>query len=259
MNILEQIINHKAKEVAECKKRVPLSHLERKLKDLSPVRDFKEAVSSKGKRINLIAEIKKASPSHGIIREDFSPVDLACIYQENNASALSVVTDRKFFQGDILHLLSVRNVTSLPVLRKEFIIDEYQIIETRVFGADALLLIAAVLKGEQINRFLSISSDLGMQCLVEVHTREELYKVIQTNAGIIGINNRNLETFKTDIRTTLDLAGEIPKEKVIVSESGIKTCEDILLLQKIGINAIIIGQTLLEAKDIPIKMRELGF
>jgi len=206
---------------------------------------------------NLIAEIKKASPSRGVIREDFDPVEMAEVYEENGAAAISVLTDKKFFQGSINFLPEVRRVTGVPLLRKDFIIDEYQIYESRVYGADALLLIAAVLSREEMDSFLSLSRDLGLDCLVEVHSEEEVRKVLETSAEIIGINNRNLRTFEVDLSTTLRLKRLIPSNKIVVSESGIRSREEVRLLAGEGIAAILVGEALLRSEDVGEKMREL--
>ncbi|GAX62175.1 indole-3-glycerol phosphate synthase [Candidatus Scalindua japonica] len=254
--ILDKIRAYKLTEVAESKKLVSIDSLKERCINVP------EAVKSgtalkKENRIKFIAEVKKASPSAGIIREDFNYITIAKEYEAGGASAISVLTDKEFFKGDIKYLSEVKETVSLPVLRKDFIIDLYQIYEARAAGADLVLLIARILTKEQIEKFLSLSDELGMECLVEVHDNDELEKVLETEANIIGINNRNLDTFETNLETTLQLCHRIPEGKVVVSESGIKTREDVLVLEKAGIDAILIGETLMRSKDISKKIREL--
>lgn len=256
MSILDKIINHKRIEIEDKKQKVDLSILKDKLTGAGKTRRFKEAISKPG-GINLIAEIKRASPSRGVIRDDFDPVEAAKVYEENGAVAISVLTEEKFFQGNINFLPEIRKVTSVPLLRKDFIIDEYQIYESRAYGADALLVIAAILSREEINAFLSLSHDLDLDCLVEVHTEEEVKKVLETSAEIIGINNRNLETFEVDLSTTSRLKKLIPSGKIVVSESGIQSSEDVRLLAEGEIKAILVGESLLRSEDIGKKVREL--
>jgi len=257
--ILDKIIAHKKLEIDIQKKCAPLDEIKRSLAGLGAVRGFKEAISAPGK-INLIAEIKKASPSRGVIRSDFDPEAIARIYQDNGAAAISVLTDREFFQGDLSFLAKVRSVTSsVPILRKDFIIEEYQIYQSRLAGADAILLIAAILDLPTLNRFLSIASDVDLDCLVEVHTEDELRMVLNTDASIIGINNRDLRTFRTDIRTTARLMRIVPKDKVVVSESGISSKEDVEFLQRCGIHAMLIGEVLMRSSDISLTMKQLMF
>jgi indole-3-glycerol phosphate synthase len=257
--ILDKIIAHKKLEVDIQKKHKPLDEIKRNLAGVDAVRGFKEAISAPGK-VNLIAEIKKASPSRGVIRDDFDPEAIARIYEDNGAAAISVLTDREFFQGDISFLAEVRSVTSsVPILRKDFVIDEYQIYQSRLAGADAILLIAAVLDLPTLNRFLGIASDsdIDLDCLVEVHTEDELRMVLDTSASIIGINNRDLRTFRTDIQTTARLTRIVPKDRVIVSESGISSKEDVELLRKCGVQAMLVGEALMRSDDIGIRMRHL--
>ncbi|MBI2556701.1 MAG: indole-3-glycerol phosphate synthase TrpC, partial [Planctomycetes bacterium] len=215
------------------------------------------AALKSGTNIRIIAEIKKASPSLGIIREDFNPVEIARIYETNGAAAISVLTDEKFFQGSLSYLTGVKKSVNLPVLRKDFIVDPYQIYEARSAGADAILLIAALLSWEEMQRYLDLASELGMECLVEVHSETELKMVLKTNARIIGINNRDLATFKTDLETTLRLKPMIPAEKIVVSESGIKSRVDVEKLMEEGVDAILVGETLMKSDDISAKLREL--
>ncbi|MCP4267387.1 MAG: indole-3-glycerol phosphate synthase TrpC [Candidatus Brocadiaceae bacterium] len=254
--MLDKIRAYKLKEVAESKRLVSIESLEERCKVVT------EAVKSdkilkKGNKIKFIAEVKKASPSAGIIREDFNYLNIAKEYEAGGASAISVLTDKEFFKGDLKYLSEIKKTVSLPVLRKDFIIDPYQIYEAKAAGADLVLLIARILTKEQIDTFLALTHKLGMECLVEVHDIDELNTVLETEASIIGINNRNLDTFETNIETTLQLCHLIPEEKIIVSESGIKTRADVLNLEKAGIDAILIGETLMRSIDISQKINEL--
>jgi indole-3-glycerol phosphate synthase len=254
--ILDEIHAYKLKEVAENKRLVSIESLKGRCKNV-PEAVKSGTVLKKDKRIKFIAEVKKASPSAGIIREDFNYLNIAKEYEVGGASAISVLTDKEFFKGDIKYLSEIKETVSLPVLRKDFIIDPYQIYEARAAGADLVLLIARILTKEKIDTFLTLSHELGMECLVEVHDNDELEKVLKTEAAIIGINNRNLDTFVTNLDTTLQLRHRIPDDKIVVSESGIKTRADVLMLEDAGIDAILIGETLMRCKDIPQKIKEL--
>ena len=254
--ILDRIRAYKLKEVAESKGLVSIESLKERCKDI-PEAVKSGTVLKKDHRIKFIAEVKKASPSAGIIREDFNYINIANEYEAGGASAISVLTDKEFFKGDIKYLSEIKDAVSLPVLRKDFIIDPYQIYEARTAGADLVLLIARILTREQIDTFLILTHELGMECLVEVHDNEELEKVLETEAAIIGINNRNLDTFETNLETTLQLCHRVPEGKIIVSESGIKTRADVLILEKAGIDAILIGETLMRSRDISQKIKEL--
>lgn len=256
MFILDQIISHKKIEVEERKQRVSLNVLKAKLTSAEKTRPFKEALSRPGE-ISLIAEIKKASPSRGVLRNDFDAVEIAGVYEERGAAAISILTEEKFFQGNINFLLKVKREVSLPLLRKDFIIDEYQIYESRVYGADALLLIAAILTEDKISQFLKLSCALGMDCLVEVHDEKELDRVLRTSAEIIGINNRNLKNFVVDLSTTQRLKRLIPPGRIVVSESGIQSREDVQRLIEEKIDAILVGESLLRSNDIGGKIEEL--
>ena len=256
MTILDEIYKHKLSEVAENKRQVSIETLKEQCKKKQKARSFGAELKS-NTNIRIIAEIKKASPSLGIIRKDFNPVDIARIYEAGGAAAISVLTDEKFFQGNLSYLTDVKKSVNLPILRKDFIIDAYQIFEARSAGADAILLIAALLSKDEIQRYLELARELDMDCLVEVHSETELKKVLQTNAHIIGINNRDLATFKTDLGTTLRLRPMIPAEKIVVSESGIKSRADVVKLIKEGVGAILVGETLMKSDDISAKLREL--
>jgi indole-3-glycerol phosphate synthase len=254
--ILDEIYAYKLKEIAENKRLVSIESLKDGCKD-APEAVKSGTVLKKDNRIKFIAEVKKASPSAGIIRADFNYINIAMEYEAGGASAISVLTDKEFFKGDIKYLSEIKKTVSVPVLRKDFIIDPYQIYEARAAGADLVLLIARILTKEQIEIFLSLSHELGMECLVEVHDNDELEKVLETESAIIGINNRNLDTFETNLETTLQLCHRIPEDKIIVSESGIKTRADVLILEEAGIDAILIGETLMRSRDISQKIKEL--
>ncbi len=256
--ILKEIIKNKKLEIVQRKRRISLEEIKKKAHDLPKItRGFKRAISYPKGKIKLIAEIKKASPTEGIICEKFDPVSISKIYEESKVSAISILTDEKFFQGNLNHIKNVKEVTNIPILRKDFIIDEYQIYESKVAGADAILLIADCLSEEKISSFLNISKNLGLDCLVEVHNPDDIYKVLQTKAEIIGINNRNLYTFVVDLKTTFMLKLLIPKDKIVISESGIKTNEEVQLLQEKGIDAILVGTTLMKSENIKDKIEEL--
>ncbi len=254
--ILSRIIEEKRKVVDEAKKAKPLGDLIKEIKSLSVRSSFKKNIS-RPHHINLIAEIKKASPSKGILRGDFNPVKIAITYQANGASAISVLTDERFFEGRLEYIPKVRGNVSIPILRKDFFIDEYQIYETVASGAEAILLIPEILYMAQMTRFYNLATELGLDCLVEVHNEEDIEKALAIGASIIGINNRDLHTFKVDLGVTQRLIRLIPQNKVIVSESGIKSYEDIMFLKSLGINAVLIGEVFMETDDIAAKMREL--
>ncbi len=254
--ILDEIIGHKREELTETKRRIPVSDLKAKTADAGPLRGFERALSD-GKEIRLIAEVKKASPSKGVIREDFDPVKIAGVYNTSGASCLSVLTESRYFQGKLEYLGAIRKAVGLPLLRKDFIIDEYQIFEARIAGADAILLIAACLERRQIEDFLGVARGIGLDVLVESHTYKELDKTLLAGASLVGINNRDLSTFSVSLGTTLDLVKDIPHDRTVVSESGIKTREDVLMLGKAGVDAILVGESLMREGDIGKKVREL--
>jgi len=221
-----------------------------------PKRDFSKAISKKG--INLIAEIKFASPSAGRIRDDMSAVEIAKIYDQEGVSAISVLTEKKFFKGDIELIPEVKNAVSIPILRKDFILDPVQIEEAKAYGADAVLLISRILSYERLKELIRLSNEMDLSALVEVHDEEDIKKAIDSGAEIIGINNRDLSTFNVDINTTIRLLPHIPEGFIIVSESGIEKREDIELLKKTGrVNAVLVGTSIMKSKDIRKKIREL--
>lgn len=254
--ILTQILDNKLKEIAERKKRVPLQALKSKIAALAPTRNFREAIFSRAE-INIIAEIKKASPSVGTVTQNYDPEKLSRIYEENGASAISVLTDKKFFGGDLGNLTKAKKISSLPILAKEFILDEYQIYEARLLGADAILLIARILSTEKLKKYLDLASKLDLECLVEIHEEKEWEKIKDLPLDIVGINNRNLASLKLDIGMSFNLIKKIPSDKIIVSESGIDSREDIHRLREAGVDAFLIGEALLKSRDVGRKLREL--
>jgi indole-3-glycerol phosphate synthase len=258
--ILDRIIAEKKKEIVGAQGRVSLTRLiDRSASFVAQVKDFKKSISQPDK-INLIAEIKKASASQGVLREDFDPVQIAEDYNSSGASALSILTDKKFFQGDIAYLQIVRERVNLPILRKDFIIDQYQIYESLCAGADAVLLIARLLSEQRLGEFFQVCTQLNLAAVCEVHSEEDLDKALRQDLEIIGINNRNLQTFKEDLKVSAQLIKKIPKGKIVISESGIKRYEEVKYLRSLGVNAVLIGEAFMRSKDIGAKVREvMGF
>jgi indole-3-glycerol phosphate synthase len=254
--ILDEIISNKKEELAETKRRIPFPELKATISGAEPVRGFERALAE-GKDIRLIAEVKKASPSKGVIRGDFDPVEIAKTYARAGAACVSVLTESRYFQGKLEYLRAIRNAVSAPLLRKDFIIDEYQIFEARAAGADAMLLIAACLEQRQIEDFLGRAKELGLDVLVESHTYKELDRSLRAGASLVGINNRDLSTFAVSLQTTLDLLKDVPEDRIVVSESGIKTRDDVLLLRKSGVDAILVGESLMREKDMGKKVKQL--
>jgi indole-3-glycerol phosphate synthase len=253
--ILEEIISLKRIRLEIEKEIVPLEKLKSQIKNMD-IRDFKKAIENIGK-LNIIGEVKKASPSKGIIREDFDPIFVSRIYDKNQIDAISVLTEESFFLGKGEYLSMIKQETKVPILRKDFIIDSYQIYQSRLLGADAILLIASLLTKKQLDEFQKIARDINLQCLVEIHNLKELEKVLDAGADIIGINNRNLETFEVKLETTEKLIGYIPKDKVIVSESGISNKRDMEYLESIGVDGVLIGESFMKSKSIEDKIKEL--
>lgn len=253
--MLDKIIAKKREGVKQRKKTLPLTHLKERIAQQKLPLDF--ALALKGNHIRLIAEVKRASPSLGLLHPNLNPTELAKVYAKGGAAAISVLTEENYFKGSIDHLAAVRNVVELPLLRKDFIFDPYQLYESRAYGADALLLIVAILSQEQLEEFISLSHSLGLKCLVEVHNEGEVEKALLSGAEIIGINNRDLNTFTVVLDTTYRLRSLIPKEKIVVSESGIRNRKDIEKLRKWGVNAILVGEALVTANDVLTKMKEL--
>lgn len=247
--VLENITAAKRREIAERRSRTPEPELRRRLADAPPVRDFFAALAADGP-IRLIAEVKKASPSAGVIRADFDPVAIAGAYADHGASCISVLTDEPYFQGRLDHLAQVRAAVPLPVLRKDFILDSYQVLEARAAGADAVLLIAECLDDCNLRKLHHEIIDLGMTPLVELYEPANLTRVLEAGAALIGVNNRDLHTFTVDLEHSLRLRREIPDDRVLVSESGIKTRQDVERLQAAGVDAILVGETLMRERDI---------
>lgn len=256
MSVLSEILADKRTEVDCARRRSPEADLEKCISDMPPVRDFVGALLA-AEPPALIAEVKKASPSKGVIREDFDPVDIATIYALNGAACLSILTDEPHFQGHLNYLRAIRRTTEKPLLRKDFIIDCYQLVESRAAGADAILLIAAALTRSEIEKMLDRTHRLGMAAIVEVHNEEELEMVLQTPARLIGINNRDLHIFRTSLQTTLDLLPKVPEDRIVISESGINTREDVERLKRAGVHAVLVGESLVREPDIASKMRDL--
>ena len=256
--ILDQIVADNLLEFKARKGSLPLAELQRIALAQPPPSDFASALRGDG--IRLIAEVKRASPSRGIIRPDFDPVEIAQTYASNGASAISVLTEARYFQGSLNHLRDIKNALGnkqLPLLRKDFIHDPYQVYESRAYGADSLLLIVAILTLERLEELLGLSHELGINCLVEVHNEAELETALRSGARLIGINNRDLTTFTVDLSTTGRLRPLIPPDKIVVSESGIKNRSDMENLAKWDVDAALIGESLVSASDIAAKMREL--
>jgi len=250
---MKEVLAHKEIEVQTLKRRgVP----DLRNDDLPPLRDFKAAISVPN-RIGIIAEIKFASPSAGVIREKTDPCTIGRIYEDAGAVAISLLTDHRFFGGNLDDLPLLKKAVSLPILRKDFITDEIQVRESRFYGADAVLLIARILPKNQLKELLSFSKELGLTALTEIHDLDDLEKAYDCGAEVIGINNRNLDTFEVTLRTTLDLARLVPKGRILVSESGIFDKEDIQLLGRIGIRSVLVGTSLMGSKDMARKTREL--
>ena len=253
--MLDKIIAQKREEVKQRKQSLPLVYLEEHIAHRKAPLDLAHTLRSN--HIRLIAEVKRASPSRGVLCPDFNPVELAKNYAQGGAAAISVLTEEKYFEGSIDYLAAIREEVSLPLLRKDFIFDPYQVYESRAYGADALLLIVAILSQEQLGELLWLSHSLSLNCLVEVHNQAEVERALLSQAKIIGINNRNLNTFAVDINTTQQLRPLIPPERIVVSESGIGSRGDIEKLKQWGVNAVLVGEALVTATDIPRKMREL--
>jgi indole-3-glycerol phosphate synthase len=264
VNILEQIIADKRKEVEQRKRQRPIEELKDQLSILTKCRNFYKAVTKTNKRgVNVIAEIKKASPSAGVIRKDFAPVTIARTYEKCGADAISVLTDEKYFQGKLEYLDQVKHAVDLPILRKDFIIDIWQVYESRVAGADAILLIAEALKPAELADLMIAAAELTLTVLLEVHDADSLLGVRsmvgfpRKGYSVLGINNRDLGTMKVDLNTTLRLGDLLDNKIDLVAESGIKTRADVEKLKTAGISAVLVGQTLCESGDISAKFKEL--
>ena len=257
MNALARIFDVKRVEVEEAKRAVPLADVKKHAAEAGPVRGFKSALENAPPRMGLIAEVKKASPSRGLIRSDFDPAEIALSYERAGAHALSVLTDEKHFQGSKGNLKLARAAIGLPVLRKDFLYDPYQVYEARAWGADAILLIVASLEPAQITELRGLARELGMDSLVEVHTEDEAQIAIELGCDLIGVNNRDLATFKTDLAASDRILPMISSEAFAVSESGLETLGDIARVQDEGARAVLIGTTFCAAPDIESKVKEV--
>ena len=257
-DILARILDSKRQEVAHARQAMPLATLCRETESLPPTRDFWAALQVQDERgTRIIAEIKKASPSAGIIRADFDPLAIAATYARHGAAAISVLTDKPFFQGDLAVLQAVRQHVTLPLLRKDFVLDAYQLYEARWYGADAVLLIASALEVPVLTDLAALSRDLGLEPFVEVHTGAELEKALSCDCRLIGINNRDLHTFHTDVATTLELLPQIPPGHRVVSESGIRDRATVERLEAHGVAAFLVGESLMREPDIGAKLDQL--
>jgi indole-3-glycerol phosphate synthase len=266
-SILQKIVETKHLEVAAARVERPISQLKEVISGMSrPLNFFNSITRRSDKPVNLIAEVKKASPSAGVIREDFDPVEIALAYQRAGADAISVLTDEQYFQGKLDYLRQIRAAVKLPLLRKDFVVDEYQIYEARAAGADAVLLIAECLATNELIDLQILATELGLTCLIEVHDLENLMRVRDNVIGfphrsysLLGINNRDLRTFKVDLGNTLRMAELVEDRRVLVSESGINTHADILRIADAGVAAVLVGESLMRAKDIEASTRSLIF
>ena len=258
-DILQKILARKREEIAENAWLRPVAALQKQAAAMPPARGFVSAIRARiaqGKPA-VIAEIKKASPSKGLLRADFRPAEIARSYERHGATCLSVLTDRDFFQGADEHLQEARAACSLPVLRKDFTIDPYQVHEARALGADCILLIVAALDDSRLREMSDLAHALGMDALVEVHDATELERALKLDAPLIGINNRDLRTFEVKLETTLNLLGRIPKDRIVVTESGIHTPADVARMQQQGVNAFLVGETFMRAAKPGEKLAQL--
>lgn len=255
-DVLSEICQTKRTEIAAAKSRVSETELKARLAEVDPPRDFLAALKS-ATGVGLIAEVKKASPSAGLIREDFDPVEIARTYESAGAACISCLTDESYFKGKLEYLTAIRNAVEIPVMRKDFILDRYQVTEARAAGADCILLIAECLDDCTMRDLYFYASELGMECLVEIYDPENLDRVLKLEAPLIGINNRNLRTFVTDLKHSTDLAARVPDSVYLVSESGIRERSDVEHLLQFGVRGILVGETLMRQENIAEKVREL--
>lgn len=258
-DILKKIVQRKHEEIGERSRRRSIDELKALLCDASAPRGFVAAMQAKlaAAEPAVIAEVKKASPSKGVMREHFVPAEIARSYERGGAACLSVLTDVDFFQGSDAYLQEARAACSLPVIRKDFIIDPYQVIEARVIGADCILLIAACLSDGQMQELSALAQELGMDVLVEVHDAQELQRTLSLNLPLVGINNRNLRTFETSLETTLELLPQIPEGRIVVTESGIHTPEDVALMRSHNVNSFLVGEAFMRAEEPGEKLAQL--
>lgn len=257
--ILKKILDRKAEEIIERVQKTSLIDMKEKIKDTGPTRGFVKSIEKKlaQKQAAVIAEIKKASPSKGVIRENFYPEAIAKSYEKGGAACLSVLTDMDFFQGSDEYLKQARVATHLPVLRKDFTIDAYQIYEARFIGADCILLIVSALSAQQLQDLNGVALEIGLDVLIEVHDEQELHVALTTKNKLIGINNRNLHTFETSLDTTFDLLSQIPKDRIVVTESGIHTVDDVKAMRGHNVNAFLVGEVFMRAQDPGLELLHL--
>jgi indole-3-glycerol phosphate synthase len=255
-DVLREIVDHKRIELERVRSAVPAVELERRVADAPPVRDFAAALAARGP-VALIAEVKRASPSAGTIRDEIDPARVARDYERFGAACISVLTDEKFFHGSLDDLVRVRQAVAVPVLRKDFLIDRYQVLEARAAGADCILLIAECLDNCRLRELYFFAAELGMDALIEIYDADNLERVLDLEPAIVGINNRNLRTFATDLAHTLDLAPRVARQGLLVSESGIRTGADVARLQAVGVRAILVGETLMRAPDVAAAIADL--
>ena len=257
---LDEIIKDKRSVVTEEERRESLEDIKSKIVDLPPRRGFIQSIQQRNNEglVSVIAEIKKASPSKGVIRENFSPETIAKQYEENNATCLSVLTDEKFFHGSLEYLKKIRSIVEIPLLRKDFIINEYQIYQSKLYGADCILLIVSALSDSQLKEFKTIAESLDLDVLVEIHNQDELERIQPIDFPFIGINNRNLSTFEVDLKTTKELSQNL-KDKLVVSESGIKTREDIDQILNYDVLNFLVGESFMRAENPGTELRKLFF
>ncbi|MEX0715733.1 MAG: indole-3-glycerol phosphate synthase TrpC [Planctomycetaceae bacterium] len=255
-NVLDRIVARKRIEIAEAQRLCPPERLAELVAAAPPPRDFAAALAS-APGIGLIAEVKRASPSAGVMRAEFDPVAIATGYERHGAACLSVLTDEHFFGGHLDHLREVRRAVEIPVLRKDFVLDPYQILEARAAGADCVLLIAECLDDASLAWLYHSAAEIGMHALIEIHGPENLDRVLALRPRLLGINNRDLRTFETTLEHTLSLAERVPAETLLVSESGIRNRGDVASLERAGVRAILVGETLMRADDVGAKVREL--
>ena len=258
-DILKKIVARKLEEVAARRAALPLPELESRVADAGTARGFAAAMRQRiaGGEAAVIAEIKKASPSKGVLREDFRPAEIARSYEQGGAACLSVLTDIDFFQGCDAFLQQARAACALPVIRKDFIVDPYQVIEARVIGADCVLLIAACLDDDRLQALNDQAHELGMDVLIEVHGAEELQRLLQTDNTLVGINNRDLRSFEVSLQTTLDLLSQIPEDRLVVTESGILAREDVHTMRSHGVHGFLVGEAFMRAEDPGVRLAEL--
>ena len=258
-NILQEIVKYKKVEIEESKKLISKESLEKEIKSAPHSKSFLGELVKKNEegKAGIIAEVKKASPSKGVIRENFNHLQIARDYEKGGAACLSILTDNPSFQGSSQYLKDIRGITNLPILRKDFMIDVYQVYESRSWGADCILMIMKILDNKDLSKLVSVSKDLGMDILFEINSQEELERLLPFNPKMIGINNRNLENFETDIKNSIKIKKNIPDDILVISESGISNTEDIIHLGDHNINNFLIGESLMRSDNISVELNTL--